>query len=181
MGSNLGPAFAASSRRRLSSFSNALSSTASFFSGWRSTPGTIPATSQLDKLSSITAISVLSCFRTIRDLLRSFGFCIGGLHRFTSATMDAISSPPPHSISPRKRGEGSRTRLRRLERSRLEAGTSVQPLPSRRASAAPIARQDGADGSVALQPIQSAGERALEGEIDLPEPEGDRIARQIAR
>src|SRR4029077_7953583 len=31
-----------------SSFSNALSSTASFFNGERSTPGTIPATSQLD-------------------------------------------------------------------------------------------------------------------------------------
>jgi len=24
---------------------------------------------------------VLSCFRTIRDWFRSFGFCIGGLHR----------------------------------------------------------------------------------------------------
>ena len=32
---------------------------------------------------------------------RSFGFCIGGLHRVTSATMCAISSPPPHSISKR--------------------------------------------------------------------------------
>jgi hypothetical protein len=39
---------------------------ASFFNGWRST-GTMPATSQLDKLISITPISVLSCFRTIRD------------------------------------------------------------------------------------------------------------------
>src|SRR6185312_13280374 len=37
----------------------------------------MPATSQLDKLISITAISVLSCFRTIRDWFRSFGFCIG--------------------------------------------------------------------------------------------------------
>src|SRR6266704_5658873 len=59
----------------------------------------MPATSQLDKLISITAISVLSCFKTIRDWFRSFGFCIGGLHRVTSATMCAISSPPPHSIS----------------------------------------------------------------------------------
>src|SRR6267142_2564720 len=61
----------------------------------------MPATSQLDKLISITAISVLSCFKTIRDWFRSFGFCIGGLHRVTSATMCAISSPPPHSISKR--------------------------------------------------------------------------------
>src|SRR5712664_1053531 len=37
----------------------------------------MPATSQLDKLISITAISVLSFFRTIRDWFRSFGFCIG--------------------------------------------------------------------------------------------------------
>src|SRR6266852_9593607 len=37
----------------------------------------MPATSQLDKLISITAISVLSCFRTIRDWFRSFGFCTG--------------------------------------------------------------------------------------------------------
>src|SRR5713226_8656563 len=87
------------SRQRLRSFSNALSSTASFFNGWRSTPSTTPATSQLDKLISITAINVLSCFKTIRDRFRSFGFCIGGLHRVTSATMCAISSPPPHSIS----------------------------------------------------------------------------------
>src|SRR3981189_808100 len=61
----------------------------------------MPATSQLDKLISITAISVLSCSKTIRDWFRSFGFCIGGLHRVTSATMCAISSPPPHSISKR--------------------------------------------------------------------------------
>ena len=44
----LRPAFSASSRHRCSSFSNAISSAASFFNGWRSTPGTIPATSQLD-------------------------------------------------------------------------------------------------------------------------------------
>src|SRR5664280_2389403 len=54
----LRPAFSASSRHRYSSFSNVLSSTASFFNGWRSTPGTMPATSQLDRL-------------------RSFNFCMG--------------------------------------------------------------------------------------------------------
>ena len=42
------------SRKRLRSFSNALSSITGFFNGWRSTPGTMPATSQLDKLISIT-------------------------------------------------------------------------------------------------------------------------------
>src|SRR6266496_3714864 len=71
------PAFAASSRQRLSSFSKAFSSTASFFNGWRSTPGTMPATSQLDRLSSITAISVPSGSRGFGDRLRSFNFCMG--------------------------------------------------------------------------------------------------------
>src|SRR5258705_771766 len=71
------PAFAASSRHRCSNFSNALSSTASFFNGWRSTPGTMPATSQLNRLSSITAISVPSGSRGLGDRLRSFNFCMG--------------------------------------------------------------------------------------------------------
>ena len=62
---------------RCSSFSNALSSTASFFNGWRSTPGTIPATSQLDRLISMTAISVPFGSRAVRDRLRSFNFCMG--------------------------------------------------------------------------------------------------------
>ena len=77
MRSILCPAFSASSRHRCSSFSNALSSTASFFNGWRSTPGTMPATSQLDRLISMTAISVPSGSRAVRDRLRSFNFCMG--------------------------------------------------------------------------------------------------------
>ena len=56
------------------------SSAASFFSGWRSTPGTMPATSQLDRLISITAISVLSGSRATRD--RSDHSTLhGALHR----------------------------------------------------------------------------------------------------
>jgi hypothetical protein len=51
--------------------------TASFFNGWRSTPGTIPATSQLDRLISMTAINVPSGSRAVRDRLRSFNFCMG--------------------------------------------------------------------------------------------------------
>ena len=75
------PAFSASSLHRCSSFNNTLSSTASFFNGWRSTPGTMPATSQLDRLISMTAISVLSGSRGVRHRLRSFNFCMGVLHR----------------------------------------------------------------------------------------------------
>ena len=55
----------------------ALSSTASFFNGERSMPGTIPATSQLDWPISITAISVASYSRIARDLLKSFSCGMG--------------------------------------------------------------------------------------------------------
>jgi hypothetical protein len=37
----------------------------------------MPATSQLDRLSSITAISVPSGSRGLGDRLRSFNFCMG--------------------------------------------------------------------------------------------------------
>ena len=53
------------------------SSGSSFFSGWRSMPGTIPATSQLDWLISTTAMSVLSWSKAARDLLKSFGWGMG--------------------------------------------------------------------------------------------------------
>src|SRR5215813_1703930 len=77
MRSILHPAFSASSRHRWSSLSNALSSTASFFNGWRSMPGTIPATSQLDRPISMTAINVLVGSRAMRDRLKSFSVCMG--------------------------------------------------------------------------------------------------------
>src|SRR6201981_246506 len=45
-------------------------------------PGSMPATSQLDWLSSTTAMIVLFWSRETRDLLRSFGWGIAALHRF---------------------------------------------------------------------------------------------------
>src|SRR5947209_12579262 len=42
----------------------------------------MPATSQLDWLSSTTAMIVLFWSRATRDLLRSFGWGIAALHRF---------------------------------------------------------------------------------------------------
>jgi hypothetical protein len=44
-------------------------------------PGTTPATSQLDWLSSTTAMIVLFGSRATRDLLKSFGWGIAALHR----------------------------------------------------------------------------------------------------
>jgi hypothetical protein len=52
---------------------------------------------------------------------------IWGLHRFTSATMDAISSPPPHSISKRTMRRPTRLpyrgRLARLD----EVSEAIRP------------------------------------------------------
>src|SRR3984957_8234128 len=44
-------------------------------------PGTTPPTSQLDWLSSTTAMIVLFWSRATRDLLKSFGWGIAALHR----------------------------------------------------------------------------------------------------
>src|SRR6516164_7300682 len=69
------PAFVASSRQRCSNLSSACSSALSFFNGWRSIPGMIPATNQLERLSSPTAMTVLSCARATRafDLVDDAG------------------------------------------------------------------------------------------------------------
>src|SRR5438045_5684071 len=73
-------------------------------------PGSIPATSQLDWLISTTAMIVLSWSRATRDLLKSFGWGIGALHRLATATMVPSPRRLPHSISPfhpeRQRSEG---------------------------------------------------------------------------
>src|SRR4051794_12834463 len=84
------PALAASSRQRRSRASSASSLGASFLSGLRPIPGTSPATSQLDRLSSTTATSVLSCWKATRDRLRSLhcgmGHSIGCSRRRWSLT-----------------------------------------------------------------------------------------------
>src|SRR5215813_15270614 len=60
-------------------------------------PGTVPATSQLDRLISMTAINVLAGSRAMRDRLKLFNVCMGSSIG-SQRTMDAISTPPPHSI-----------------------------------------------------------------------------------
>src|ERR1700719_2500169 len=71
-------------------------------------PGSIPATSQLDWLISTTAMIVLSWSRATRDLLKSFGWGIGALHRLATATMVPSPRRLPHSISlgPARTGDG---------------------------------------------------------------------------
>src|ERR1700675_1894301 len=63
-------------------------------------PGSTPATSQLDWLTSTTAMIVLSWSRATRDLLKSFGWGIKALHQLGCSDDGAISSPPaPYHLS----------------------------------------------------------------------------------
>src|SRR3954469_16927866 len=90
------PACAASLRQRCTSFSSSSSSGESFFSGWRSMPGTSPATSQLDWLISMTAISVLSWSKAVRDRLRSFGCGMG----HSIGLLDSAEGGMPSPLAP---------------------------------------------------------------------------------
>ncbi|MFZ3374524.1 MAG: hypothetical protein WA183_03120, partial [Chthoniobacterales bacterium] len=57
--------------------------------------GKHPATSQLDWLSSTTAMIVLFWSRAMRDLLKSFGWGIEALHRYMQRQSCHSSSPAP--------------------------------------------------------------------------------------
>src|SRR5882724_11030006 len=87
-------------------------------------PGSTPATSQLDWLSSTTAIIVLSWSKATRDLLKSFSWGIGALRQLFASDDGAISfaacpipsrrwrkaDSNPRSLS---RGEGRKGRTSR--------------------------------------------------------------------
>src|SRR5262252_1134130 len=64
-------------------------------------PGSMPATSQLEWLSSTTAMIVLFWSRATRDLLRSFGWGIAALHRENAATkLPCLAARPIASFGP---------------------------------------------------------------------------------
>src|SRR5438132_10567937 len=104
------------------SFSSWSSSGFNFFRGWRSMPGTIPATSQLDWLISITTMSVLSWFRAVKDRLRSFDCSMGR----SKGLLDSAESAMPSPLAPyhlRVRTQGGRfiySRLQWLDNRELE-------------------------------------------------------------
>src|SRR3954466_3691749 len=94
------PFSVASARQRMNKRSSSTSLGSSFFSGWRSIPGTMPATSQLAWLISMTAMIVLSCSRGVRDRLRSSSCCaMGRSIALLPATMVTSRHRLPHSIS----------------------------------------------------------------------------------
>src|SRR5215475_1937090 len=64
-------------------------------------PGTTPPTSQLDWLSSTTAMIVLFWSRAMRDLLKSFSWGMLALHRLDTATkLPSLAARPIVSIGP---------------------------------------------------------------------------------
>ena len=87
------PAFSASSRHRCGSFSNVPSSTLSFFNGWRSRYDTGNEPARLAHLNDGDQRAVR--FEGIEGSAQVVQLLHGVLHRFKSASMDAISSPPP--------------------------------------------------------------------------------------
>src|SRR5215210_4241210 len=90
------PAWVASLRQRCTSFSSSSSSGESFFSGCRSMPGTSPATSQFDWLISMTAISVLSWSKAVRDRLKSFDCGMG----HSIGLLDSAEGDMPSPLAP---------------------------------------------------------------------------------
>src|ERR1700688_2241539 len=84
------PAFSASSLHRCNSFNNTLSSTASFFNGWRSTPGTMPANEPARQAHLDDGDQRAVRFEGSEASAQVIQLLHGVLHRFTSAPMDAI-------------------------------------------------------------------------------------------
>src|SRR6266550_1798902 len=82
-------------------------------------PGTTPPTSQLEWLSSTTAMIVLFWSRAMRDLLKSFGWGIAGTPSIRYSDEVAIPRRPPHSVYRSRsceRPSGAANRSRRHER-----------------------------------------------------------------
>src|SRR4029077_5917913 len=76
-------------------------------------PGSTPATSQLDWLSSTTAMIVLSWSKATRDLLKSFRWGIGALRQLFASDDGAISfaACPIPSLRWRKQDSNHRSRV----------------------------------------------------------------------
>src|SRR5438045_3200973 len=90
----------------------------------------MPATSQLDWLSSTTAMIVLFWSRATRDLLRSFGWGIAALHRLHAATKLPSPRRPPHSVSRSRLQRGPITGFESINRGDPSAYASVSPIPA---------------------------------------------------
>src|SRR6476620_3551453 len=101
-------------------------------------PGSTPATSQLDWLSSTTAMIVLSWSKATRDLLKSFSWGIRALHQSVTCSDDGATSfaaCPIPSLRWRERDSNHRFRLRYSPSgSSLVVSADLSTLPSRKRS-----------------------------------------------
>src|SRR5437868_3839077 len=69
-------------------------------------PGSMPATSQLEWLISMTAMIVLFWSRATRDLLKSFGWGIAALHRLIQRrSSHFLAARPIASLGPPQEGQ----------------------------------------------------------------------------
>src|SRR6202040_3619816 len=86
-------------------------------------PGSTPATSQLDWLSSTTAMIVLSWSKATRDLLKSFSWGIGALRQLFASDDGAISfaACPIPSLRWREPDSNHRSRVRESGRCQVPA------------------------------------------------------------
>src|SRR6202043_785650 len=113
-------------------------------------PGSTPPTSQLDWLSSTTAMIVLFWSRATRDLLKSFGWGIAATPSVRcSDEVATFPRRPPHSIF-RFRASGDTP-----HRPRGEAASHRSRLPLRRD---PPSGRDLDDGTVSQLLEELAGE-----------------------
>src|SRR5215467_9086788 len=96
-------------------------------------PGTTPPTSQLDWLSSTTAMIVLFWSRATRDLLKSFGWGIAALHsvRLQRRSCHVLAARPIGSSSsaPGRHGFEASSKW---GRSTVSATVSSEQLPASR-------------------------------------------------
>src|ERR1700738_3736169 len=100
-------------------------------------PGSTPAISQLDWLSSTTAMIVLSWSKATRDLLKSFSWGIGALRQLFASDDGAISfaACPIPSLRWREPDSNHRFRLRYSPSgSSLVVSADLSTLPSRKRS-----------------------------------------------
>src|SRR6266446_2286561 len=101
-------------------------------------PGSTPATSQLDWLSSTTAMIVLSWSKATRDLLKSFSWGIRALHQSVTCSDDGATSfaaCPIPSLCWRETDSNHRFRLRYSPSgSSLVVSAELSTLPSRKRS-----------------------------------------------
>src|SRR6476661_869803 len=92
-------------------------------------PGSTPATSQLDWLSSTTAMIVLSWSKATRDLLKSFSWGIGALRQLFASDDGAISFAACPIPSLRWREPDSNHRSRRERNGHGRALKSIFAIP----------------------------------------------------